>query len=69
MKHLIYEDTSTYSYLGDFAATPLGHGRYMVCHHCKVSWTGCWDNFECPECGRGELPYYMFLPTTNTTDG
>ena len=56
MTRLIYDDTSSYRYLGDFAATPIGYGRYMACEHCRVSWTGCWDNFQCPECGHGELP-------------
>jgi anaerobic ribonucleoside-triphosphate reductase len=45
-----------YEYLGDFSATPVWHTRHMVCHECKVSWGGCWDNFECPKCGNGDIP-------------
>lgn len=45
-----------YKYLGDYSATPPQYSRYMYCDPCKVSWTGCWDNFQCPQCGMGELP-------------
>ena len=45
-----------YKYLGDFSATPPWHSRSMQCDICEVSWTGCWDNFQCPKCGQGELP-------------
>ena len=45
-----------YKYLGDFSATPPWFSIHMSCHDCKVSWTGCWDAFECPKCGKGELP-------------
>ena len=45
-----------YEYLGNFSATPVGYDQFMTCDDCKVSWTGCWDNFECPKCGQGELP-------------
>lgn len=51
-------NTDTYKYLGDFSATPPWHSRAMVCHDCKVEWTGCWDNFQCPKCGNGELPSF-----------
>jgi hypothetical protein len=44
------------TYLGDFSATPVQYSRYMECLNCKVSWHGCWDNFQCPRCGEGELP-------------
>lgn len=47
---------SEYKYLGDFSATPVWHTRHMECHDCKVSWGGCWDNFQCPKCGQGDLP-------------
>lgn len=47
---------NVYKYLGDFSATPPWHSRDMSCHECEVSWSGCWDNFECPICGRGDLP-------------
>lgn len=49
-------DESEYKYLGDFSATPPWHSRSMSCDKCKVRWTGCWDNFQCPKCGDGELP-------------
>jgi hypothetical protein len=45
-----------YQYLGDYSATPPQYSRYMNCDSCKVSWTGCWDNFMCPKCSKGELP-------------
>lgn len=45
-----------YKYLGNFSATPPWFDVSMSCHICKVSWTGCWDNFQCPVCGEGELP-------------
>jgi hypothetical protein len=43
-------------YLGNFSATDPVYSKHMECNDCNVSWTGCWDNFECPECGKGELP-------------
>ncbi len=45
-----------YRYLGDLSSTPPWHSRAMSCDTCRVSWTGCWDNFQCPQCGMGELP-------------
>ena len=45
-----------YKYLGNFSATPPWHSVSMSCHDCKVSWIGCWDNFQCPQCGNGDLP-------------
>lgn len=45
-----------YKHLGDFSATPPWHSRWMCCDKCMVSWMGCWDNFQCPQCGEGELP-------------
>lgn len=42
--------------LGDFSATDPAYSRRMNCYDCKVTWVGCWDNFQCPICGRGELP-------------
>ena len=45
-----------YRYLGDLSATPPWHTRLMACHTCRVEWGGCWDNFQCPICGEGELP-------------
>lgn len=45
-----------YEYLGDYSSTPPWHSRAMSCDECRVSWTGCWDNFQCPKCGMGDLP-------------
>lgn len=62
--------SDAYKYLGDFSATPPQYSRSMSCHDCKVSWAGCWDNFECPICRKGDIPMpnmpLEFL--TNTTD-
>jgi hypothetical protein len=44
------------TYLGNFSAVDPAYSRHMVCHECNVSWTGCWDNFQCPRCGEGDLP-------------
>lgn len=52
----LLEEEASYEYLGDFSATPPWHSRSMNCNACKVRWTGCWDNFQCPKCGKGELP-------------
>jgi len=41
---------------GDLSAVEPWHRVAMRCHACKTKWLGCWDNFQCPECGRGELP-------------
>jgi hypothetical protein len=46
-----------YPYLGNFAACEPWAARGMSCDECKVSWTGCWDNFQCPQCGNGDLPW------------
>jgi hypothetical protein len=43
-------------YLGNFSAVDPVYSRHMECYDCRVSWTGCWDNFQCPKCGKGELP-------------
>ena len=45
-----------YEYLGDLSATPPQYTRSMQCDECKVEWGGCWDNFQCPKCGKGEIP-------------
>ena len=47
---------SEYTYAGNFSAVDPAYSRGMACHECKVSWTGCWDNFQCPKCSKGELP-------------
>ncbi len=49
--------SDNYAYMGNYSAAEMpGASRLMGCHECKVEWTGCWDNFECPKCGRGEIP-------------
>ena len=46
----------SYQYIGNFSAVDPAYSRGMSCHECKVSWTGCWDNFQCPICWQGEVP-------------
>jgi hypothetical protein len=41
---------------GDLSAVDPPYRRRMRCEKCKTKWMGCWDNFQCPECGEGELP-------------
>lgn len=55
-------------YLGNFSAVDPAYSRLMSCYECNVEWVGCWDNFECPECGEGELPstYINNLPPIET---
>ena len=48
--------SDNYKYLGNFSAVEPAYSRDMHCNDCEVYWTGCWDNFECPQCGKGELP-------------
>jgi hypothetical protein len=48
--------TGLYEYVGNYSATDPAYSRGMQCDKCEVSWTGCWDNFQCPRCGEGELP-------------
>jgi hypothetical protein len=55
-KRQCVERGEDYEYLGNFSATPPWHSVSMSCDRCRVSWTGCWDNFQCPKCGEGELP-------------
>jgi hypothetical protein len=43
-------------YLGNFSAVEPVYTRRMYCWECQVEWDGCWDNFMCPICGKGELP-------------
>lgn len=49
-------DDDGYKYLGNFAACEPWAARGMFCDKCAVSWVGCRDNFQCPQCGEGELP-------------
>lgn len=46
-----------YKYLGNFSAVEPWHSVSMRCDDCRVEWIGCWDNFECPMCRKGELPW------------
>lgn len=46
-----------YKYLGNFSAVDPVYSKDMYCDKCMVRWTGCWDNFMCPQCGEGELPW------------
>ena len=61
-------------YLGNFAACEQWAAVSMQCDDCDVSWTGCWDNFQCPKCGKGELPWQgewdeMDEPALKTAEG
>ena len=47
-----------YENLGNLSAVGPAYSRQMDCDVCKVYWVGCWDNFQCPKCGEGELPDY-----------
>lgn len=38
-------------HLGNFSAAPPERSVHLECDRCQVSWTGCWDAFECPRCG------------------
>jgi hypothetical protein len=49
---------SDLKYLGNFAACEQWAAVGMQCDDCSVSWIGCWDNFQCPQCGKGELPWF-----------
>jgi hypothetical protein len=42
--------------LGNLSAVDPVYQRRMWCIPCQVTWQGCWDAFECPMCGEGELP-------------
>lgn len=46
-----------YENLGDLSATPPWFSVAMSCDKCRVQWTGCWDNYQCPKCGDGDLPW------------
>jgi len=51
------QDGDKYEHLGDLSAVEPWHRVPMVCDKCMVSWEGCWDNYQCPRCGEGELPW------------
>ena len=44
-------------WLGDLSAVDPWHSVYMECVDCNVAWAGCWDNYQCPRCLQGELPW------------
>lgn len=42
---------------GDISAVDPPYAVGMDCGPCHATWRGCWDVFECPNCGDGELPW------------
>jgi len=48
-----------YKYYGDISAVPPERSVLIYCDNCEICFTGCWDNFLCPECGEGELPSFQ----------
>lgn len=65
---MILKDTLAYEYLGNHAACEPWAAVGMSCDKCKVSWTGCWDNYQCPKCGDGELPWNEGAALFGTTN-
>ena len=63
-----YDQPTQMKYLGNFSAVDPAYSRHMECWDCMVSWTGCWDNFQCPKCGEGELPSSDLNKTIATLD-
>lgn len=57
MKRVSDTPDGEYQYLGNLAACEPWAAVGMSCDKCKVDWTGCWDNYQCPKCGEGELPW------------
>lgn len=51
-------DTDGYKNYGYLAAVDPQYSIFMKCENCKTKWTGCWDEFQCPECEDGELPSF-----------
>ena len=49
---------------GDLSAVEPPYRIHMRCEACRTKWYGCWDNFQCPECGEGELPRAQLLDET-----
>ena len=47
---------SKFVYVGNFSAVDPPYSILQCCYDCKVEWTGCWDNFMCPKCGKEEIP-------------
>ena len=50
------KETTELRYLGNLSAVDPAYSRHMQCYDCNVAWTGSLDNFQCPICGKGELP-------------
>ena len=51
-------ERTDYKHLGNFAVFEPWAAVHMQCDDCRVSWVGRWENFECPRCGKFELPFY-----------
>jgi hypothetical protein len=54
LRYRVCEDG--FKHYGDLSAVDPPYRRSMECDACRTRWMGCWDNFQCPECGKGELP-------------
>jgi hypothetical protein len=52
----LFRATDTYKDYGNRSSVDPPYSVAMRCDVCKTKWIGCWDNYECPECGEGELP-------------
>lgn len=46
--------TDYYENLGDLNAAPPERSIFLYCDKCRVKWTGCQDQSECPRCGNTE---------------
>lgn len=58
---------SEYKYIGNYSAAPAERSQLMYCEDCKVSFTGCWDNSECPLCHENKLITQQDIFDTNFT--
>jgi hypothetical protein len=38
-------------YVGNLSSAPLERSILLSCYDCMISWTGCQDAAECPQCG------------------
>lgn len=45
-----------YTHYGDLSAVGPKYSVFLYCDNCKVSWDGCCEVFQCPECGQGKPP-------------
>jgi len=52
-----------FEFLGNYSAVDPAYSRQMYCYDCITTWIGCWDNFQCPKCGEGELPDSAIVST------